>query len=88
MAKFATPIKLGSIVGETFTIEKIIWLNSRFGQYALLIRDKTDTLPAVSTSNQVVLTQLREMEANLPVTVKAVAKTSKGNREYLTLESA
>ncbi len=89
MAQFATPVKLGSMVGQSFEIHKIIWLNSRFGEYALLIRDTTDTLPAVSTSNQVVLGQLREMEKNLPVTVKAVSVLSpKTNREYLKLETA
>lgn len=88
MAKFATPIKLGTLVGQDITVFKVIWGKSRFGDYALLIRDKTDTLPAASTSNKVVLDMLKGMTpADFPKTFRVVEKESGATGyKYLTLE--
>lgn len=85
--KFLTPVKLSTLVGGTVTIHKIIWGTSRFGEYALIIRDAKDTIPAASTSNKVVMTQLKEMDAKtFPVEKRVIQKSGQNGYDYLVLE--
>ena len=85
--KFPTPVKLGTLVGQNITVHKIIWGTSRFGEYALIIRDKGDSIPAASTSNKVVLGQLKEIDVkSLPLTFKVTERQGGNGYKYLVLE--